>query len=58
MKKIDKNKIIDLLKEATAVFIHQEKLIIDINLKRIIIYNVKNKIYYFNLYKNNIEKKL
>lgn len=54
MNEINNNKLIDLLKEATDVFIHHDKLIIDIKLKRIIVNNIKNGSYYLNLYKNNI----
>lgn len=60
-QKITSNNIITLLDEATNVFIHNDKLIIDKKLNRFIINNVHEKAYYVSLFENkfvkNIEKK-
>lgn len=52
MKKINISKITELLKGATDVFIHQNKLIIDIEQKRIIVNDIYNGEYYLELFKN------
>lgn len=52
MKKINISKITELLKKATDVFIHQNKLIIDIEQKRIIVNDISNGEYYLELFKN------
>ena len=57
MESIDNNKIIELLKKATDIFICNNKLIIDINLNRIIINNVLNGKYYINLFNNRMIEK-
>ena len=57
MESIDNNKIIELLKKATDIFVCNNKLIIDINLNRIIINNVLNGKYYINLFNNRMIEK-
>ena len=54
MKKITEEKVLELLEEATEVACYQNKLVIDIKSKRIIINDVSNPNYYVRLYNNTM----
>lgn len=58
MKKINKTEIIGLIESATNVFSHNNKLIIDSGLKRVIINNIEDHREYLKKFDDIVENKI